>query len=68
MDDQVARVLLVLSAPYELRVEISVAALVGDAERLLGLLLDDRLVLSRRDVPAFRLSMEVFRSFSVHVA
>ena len=37
VDDEVAPVLLILAAPDELRVEVAVAALVGDADR--GLLL-----------------------------
>ena len=39
MDDEVAPVLLVLAAPDELRIEVAVAALVGDANRALLLLL-----------------------------
>jgi hypothetical protein len=59
LDDEVAPVLLVLAAPDELGVEVAVAALVGDAQRLLGLLLDDRLVLGGRDVPAPGLGVAV---------
>src|SRR5437879_5488837 len=50
LDDEVAPVLLILAAPDELRVEIAVAPLVGDAPRLFRLLLDDGLVLRGRDV------------------
>ena len=59
LDDEVAPVLLVLAAPDELGVEVAVAALVGDAQRLLGLLLDDRLVLGRRDVSPLGISVAV---------
>lgn len=45
----------VLAAPDELRVEVAVAALVGDAQRLLGFVLDDGLILGRGDVTALRL-------------
>src|SRR5712692_1788092 len=55
LGDQVAPVLLVLAAPDELGVEVAVAPLVGDAQRLFRLLLDDGLVLGGRDVPARRL-------------
>src|SRR5207302_2049537 len=55
LDDEVAPVLPVLAAPDELRVEIAVAPLVGGAQRLLRLLLDDGLVLGGRDVLALRL-------------
>ena len=51
MDDEVAPVLLVLAAPDELRVEVAVAPLVGDADRtLLRPCRQDRLVLGGRDV------------------
>jgi hypothetical protein len=35
VDDEIAPVLLVLAAPDELRVEVAVAALVGDADGVL---------------------------------
>jgi hypothetical protein len=63
LDDEVAPVLLVLAAPDELGVEVAIAALVGDAQRLLGLLLDDRLVLGGRDVPALGLGVAVGLDF-----
>ena len=50
VDDQVAPVLLVLAAPDELRVEVAVAALVGDADRVLLLLLHDGLIFRRGNV------------------
>ena len=50
MDDEIAPVLLVLAAPDELRVEVAVAALVGDADRVLLVLLQDRLVFGGGDV------------------
>src|SRR5439155_23415996 len=57
VDHEVAPVLLVLAAPEELRVEVAVAPLVGDAYRVLRLLLQHRLVLRGRDIPARRLSV-----------
>src|SRR5207253_10046953 len=59
LDDEVAPVLLVLAPPDELGIEVAVAALVGHAQRLLGFLLDDRLVFRGRDVPALGLSVTV---------
>ena len=50
MDDEVAPVLNVLPAPHELRVAVFVAALVRNANRVLLLLRDDRLILGRGNV------------------
>ena len=52
VDDQVGPVLLILAAPDELRIEIAVAALVGDADRVLLVLLHHRLVFGGGDVLA----------------
>lgn len=57
--DEVAPVLRVLAAPDELRLEAAVAALAGDAQRLLGLFLHGRLVFGGRDVPALRVLVAV---------
>jgi hypothetical protein len=53
LDDQIGPVLLVLAAPHELRVEIAVAALIGEPDRRLLLLVHDRLELGRRNISAF---------------
>src|SRR3990172_9780536 len=55
VDHEVAPVLLVLAAPDELQVQVAVAGLIGDAHRVLRLLLQHRLVFRGRDVPARRL-------------
>src|SRR5712691_9275938 len=52
VDDEVAPILLVLAAPDELRVQVAVAPLVGQAHRVPRLLLEHRLVLGGRDVLA----------------
>src|SRR5439155_14094891 len=50
VDDEVAPVLFILPAPNELGVEITVAALVGNTNGMLLLLLNDRLKFRGRDV------------------
>ena len=50
VDHEVAPVLLILAAPDELRVEIAVAALVGNTDRVLLLLVHDGLKLRRGNV------------------
>ena len=56
VDDEVAPVLLVLAAPDELRVEVAVAALVGDADRaLLAPSASTDWIFRRRNVLARRL-------------
>ena len=52
VDDEVGPVLLVLAAPDQLRVEVAVAALVGDAHGRLLVLLHHRLVFGGGDVLA----------------
>jgi hypothetical protein len=52
MNDQVRPILLVLAAPNQLRIEITVAALVGYSDGALLILTHDRLVFSGRDVLA----------------
>ena len=50
MDDEIAPVLLVLAAPDELRVEVAVAAFIGDADWVQLLLIDDGLVFRRGNI------------------
>jgi hypothetical protein len=50
LDNQVGPVLLVLAAPDELRVEIAIAPLIGEADRGFVLLIHDRLELGCGDV------------------
>src|SRR4051812_1732555 len=52
VDDEIAPVLLILATPYELRIEVAVPTLVGDANRRLLRRIDERLVLRGRDVRA----------------
>lgn len=51
-DDEVRPVLLILAAPDQLRIEITVAPLVSEPDRALLLLPHDGLELRRRNVPA----------------
>ena len=50
VDDEVGPVLLILAAPYELRIEVAVPALVGYAHRILLVLLHHRLIFGGGDV------------------
>lgn len=52
MYDEVGPVLFVFTTPYQLRIEIAVAALVDDTDRRLGLFIHHRLMLCGRDVLA----------------
>ena len=55
MHHQVGPVLLILAAPDQLRIEIAVATFVSHTDGALVILLQHRLVFSRRDVLARRL-------------
>ena len=52
MNDQVRPILLVLAAPNQLRIEITVATFIGYPDGVLLILTHDRLVFSGRDVLA----------------
>ena len=64
VDDEVAPVLLILAAPDELRVEVAVAALVGDADGRFVLLLHDGLIFGRGDVLALGVVAERIDGFA----
>ena len=54
LDDQVRPVLFVLPPPHQLRVQIAIAPLIGNLDRVLLVLMHHRLKLSRGDVLARR--------------
>jgi hypothetical protein len=73
VDDKAAPVLLILPAPDQLRIEVTVAAFVGNADRALLFLFDDGLIFRRGDVlPLVRVMRQSFdgllRGFLGHSA
>ena len=58
LDHEIGGILLVLAAPDELRVEVAVAALIGNTDRRLVLIRNDGVELRRRDVAPRRLVVD----------